>query len=118
MINVEDIILDPDFQQSLTLKRQSGSFVNGEWTLGTAVLSTIKGSWQKAKADELSLDTKGEVPEELRKLITTTQINVDNETNTSDRIIDGTQQYKVIMVDRWEYNGFYRAYATFEEDAI
>ena len=116
MINVENIILDPDFQQPLMLKRQSGSFVDGEWTLGTGVISTVYGSWQKASADELSLDSKGEVQEEIRKLITTIEMKVDDAGNTSDRIIDGTRQYKVIKVDRWNYNGFYRAYATFEDN--
>lgn len=117
MIEVGDIVTDPDFAQVLTVRRASGSWVKGQWVDDTPTEFDATGSWQRVSARELVKLDMGEIKQEVRKFLTPTEIKVsENNDLQSDRIVWTYKnvRYKVIRVDDNSDYGYYRAYAMFE----
>lgn len=118
LINVSELMTDPDFAQTLTLRRTAGDYNTfGEWESETPVDSLVTGSWQKATEREIRQFDLGEIKTEVRKLLTVTEIKVsENDDKLSDRLIwaKNSGRYKVLKVTDNSDNGFYRAFASFE----
>lgn len=118
MINVSELMTDLDFVQTLTLRRTTGGYNQyGEWESDASVDSPITGSWQRASERELIQLDLGDVKQEVRKLLTKTQVFVaENDNKLSDRIIwpKTGGRYKIVRLSDNSDYGFYRAYATFE----
>jgi hypothetical protein len=115
LLNVSEVVTCPKFAQTLTVRRTSGSWVKGVWVSDTPSEFTSKGSWQKVTARELAQIGMGEIKQEVRKLLTPTEIQVSqNNDQQSDRIIWKSGRYKVLRVDDNSDYGYYRAYASFE----
>lgn len=117
LLNVSDVVSDPDVARTLTVRRVSGSWIQGKWINGTPSEFTAKGSWQRVTPRELAQLDMGEIKQEVRKFLTTTEIKVSEDNDLqSDRIIwtEKSARYKVIRVDDNDDYGFYRAYAAYE----
>mgnify|MGYP001592776294 CR=1 FL=1 len=118
LINVSELMTDPDFAQTLTLRRTEGSFNDyGEWESSTPVDSSVTGAWQKVTERDLAQLDLGEIKQEVRRFLTVTEIKVsEDDDKLSDRIIWAKNggRYKVLKVTDNSDNGFYRAYASFE----
>jgi len=116
MLDVSNIVTDPLFAQTLIVRRTTGSLNEyGEWVAGTPSDTTVIGSFQKATELELVQMAFGETQQEIRKLLTPTEIKVSEADDTqSDRIIWRGKRYKVIKITDDQDYGFYRAFAAFE----
>ncbi len=117
LIDVSELMTDPDFAQTLTIRRTTGEWVKGAWVNDAPTEFPAVGSWQKVSARELVQLDMGEIKQEVRKLLTTTEILVSQDNDTqSDRIVwtNKNVRYKVLRVDDNRDNGYYRAYAAFE----
>lgn len=116
MINVADIITDPMFAQTMTVRRAAGSFNEyGEWVGGTSSEFTCIGSFQKATDLDLAQLDVGEIKTEIRKLLTPTEIKVSiPDDSQSDRIIWRGRRFKVIRVSDNQDYGFFRAFCAYE----
>jgi hypothetical protein len=116
MIDVGDIVEDPDFAETLVVRRTTGAYDEyGRWSSNTPTEFDVKGSWQRVSAKELVQVGIGEIKQEVRKLLTTTSMLIsESDANLSDRIIDGSDRYKVIYIDDNSNFGFVRSYAAFE----
>jgi len=116
MLNVSQIVTDPLFSQTMTVRRTTGSFNQyGEWVLGTPSEFTVTGCFQKATELELAQMAFGETQKEIRKLLTPTELKVSEADDTqSDRIIWRGRRFKVIKVTDNQDYGFYRAFAAYE----
>ncbi len=116
LVNVSSVLLSPKFRQTLTIRSTTGSRNEyGEWEDGTPTETTAKGSFQRVSERELAQLDFGDVKQEIRKLLTPTEINVSQNTDAqSDRIIWNGKRYRVLRVTDDSDNGFYRAFCAFE----
>lgn len=116
MINVADIVVDPDFAQTLTVRRTTGAYDDkGRWSSSAPSEFSAVGSWQRVTAKELAQLGLGEIKQETRKLLTVENIlTSEDDDKLSDRIIDGTKRYKVIKIDDNSNFGYIRNYAVYE----
>lgn len=117
MINVSEIVTDPDFAQTVTVKRNTGGDYNddGTWVNGSDSEFTVTGSLQKVTERDIKENQLGEVRDEMRKLLTPTEIKEAQGDNISDRFTWNGKTYKVIKVgDNSDY-GYYRAFGVLEK---
>jgi len=116
LITVEELLTDPDFAQTLTLRRNAGAYNDyGEWVSSGNTDSSVVGAWQKATEKELVQIGLGEIKQEMRKFLTTTEIKIsESDDKLSDRLIWNSKRYKVLKVGDNKDNGYYRAFAAFE----
>lgn len=112
MIEINEIIDDPDFAQTFTVYRSSGDFVNGRWVETTTEVS-LEGVILPASAKELN-----QLPEADRltgsiSIYSKSQLYLtsNDEQRTSDKILWKEQQWKLISVENYSDFGFYHAMA-------
>lgn len=117
MINVEEIVNDPDFAQPFTILRSTGSFQRGGW-VDTKAQVPMYGSIQVAKEKELHTLPEGDrvsgaMSFHSQQPIYETQANVPEPSQTISRISDlitwRGQPFRIVKVFPWEDFGFYKA---------
>lgn len=114
MINVQEIITDPDFCQTFTVSRSSGDFGKGGWAESTPTTITMIGVVTVANEKDMQ-----QVPEADRVMgammfhsteaIYTTRAK--DTPATSDKIQWRGEWYRVAKVWPLVDYGFYKAYA-------
>lgn len=118
LVNLERVVLSPRFAQTVTVRRTTGEYNDyGEWESNAPSEFSATGSFQRVTEKELALLGFGEVKQEVRKLLTPTEIKVsEDDDKLSDRLIWSGKRYKVLKVtDDVDY-GFYRAIGSYEGD--
>ena len=114
MIDVSEIINDPDFCQSFTVYRDSGSWIEGRWVSSTSTLS-MSGVISVASAKELNQVPEGDRVEGAIVIHTTDQIyatRAASPAGISDKIEWNGELYKIIQMYPYSDYGFYKAIAT------
>jgi len=126
MINVSELITDPDFAKKYQVKRKIGEWVSGRFKEVSNKTIDFIGVVQPASTDDLE-----EIPEADRvksvtkffcrppkKLYMSEGVESDeiSEPSESDRVIYDTiiykgEEYKIIKVADWSDNGYIRAFA-------
>lgn len=116
MLNMSPTVTAPFCAQTMTVRRAAGSYNEyGEWVSATASEFTVTGSFQKATELELAQMGIGEAKQEVRKLLTPTEIKVSEPDDTnSDRIIWRGKRYKAIKITDDQDYGFFRVFASYE----
>lgn len=116
MVNIEELITDPDFAQQYYIYRKSG----GQWIEGNFVQSEIRLSYEGFVGAATSRDIN-QVAEADRvtgmvvfystpdKMIYTTRKNDSEGTGTSDEILWHNERYKVINAFDYQDYGFVKA---------
>lgn len=111
MIDVSEIIDDPDFVQIFKLYRITGQFVNGRWVEDAKQELTRRGVIVPAGSKTLR-----QLPEADRIIaaidVYTKEImyltsNAENQARTSDQILWKGDLYKLLSVDDYSDHGFY-----------
>lgn len=83
------------------IRKDTGSYVNGEWVNGSDIIVPIKAVIQNANPDDLILLPEGTRTTEAVKIHTTSTINTVSEVGETD-------------ADQFDYNGSrYRVYDVF-----
>ena len=114
MINVGELIHDPDFVQAFTVYRRSGDFVNGVWTGDTSEELTMLGVVTVMRATELRMVPEGDrisggMNFHSRDPIYPTRVGEYQ--GTSDQILWRGSLYRVLNVAPYEDYGYYKASA-------
>lgn len=111
MINVSEIVTDPDFAQTLTIQRSAGRFASGGFVNTTTSLNAA-GVVVVAAEEDLEQIGEGDRVVGAMEFYTTVPIY---ETRTgakeglSDVIAWNGQQYRLAKVWPWRDYGYYRA---------
>lgn len=116
MINLSEIVVDPDFAQEFSILRSNG----GSWQLGKWVNATITvptfGIIQPSTPEELEQvpegdRVKGALSFHSETVLFETHTNAPNDPNAgiSDIIAWRGQSYRLIKVFPWEDFGYYKA---------
>lgn len=120
MIDVSELITDPDFCINYTIERSSGGvWTNGLYSETTETIETqgiiqpydTRNTEYSANGDQIT----GDIKIWNKKIIYTTRETTEDETTTdatSDVVIWQGERYKVHDVKYWNYHGYYSAIGT------
>jgi len=114
MIDVSEVLNDPDFCQSWVVRRSSGTWVNGVWTENAPELVDMSGVTNPATNKDLMMVPEGDRITELRTFYSTETIfttRSGEEEGTSDQIEYKGELFRVIATkDHMDY-GYNKAIA-------
>ena len=112
MINVAEIVTDPDLAQVFTVKRESGGeFGEGGWIPGTTTEIPMTGPVILSSPDELEQLPAGDRVKSANAFYATVPIYRTRDGALSDIITWQGEDFKVLQVyDRSSY-GYYKAVA-------
>jgi hypothetical protein len=112
MINVRELITDPDFSQKFTVYRSSGEFVNGRWVETHTEVSMV-GVIIPASAKELNMLPEADRVVGTISIYTKTPLYItsNDRQGTSDKILWKGDLWKLISVNNYSDFGFYKGIA-------
>lgn len=112
LINVGEVVVDPDLAQPFTILRSAGIFVNGVWKSTETKLQTI-GVISVASEGEVNMLPEGDVILGARVFHTDQPIFKTQEgKGSSDILIWRDQKYRVLRVAQYQDYGYWRAIAS------
>lgn len=114
MINVAELMTDPDFVKPLVIKRFTGGFVTeGEYAQSAPKPLRIMGSIQHpSPADRARFATEGERNTAIIKIYSGEKLqDTDGEGRQSDVITWNYEDYRVFECRPWSDNGYWLAFA-------
>jgi len=113
MIQVGDIVNDPDFAQpgGVTIIRTRGSFVAGGWRANAPISIQSSGTIVPAEAEALEQVPEGDRVSGSLQFLTTDPIyeTLESLGAISDKVDWNGQTYRVQSVTPWKDFGFYSA---------
>lgn len=115
MIDISEIVNDPDFAQSFSVLRSVGSFDgNGKWSMGTPATLSRYGVIQPSKQNDIVLYVpEGERIGEMITVYCSQDILMSDAKNQQSDIIvksDGAK-YRVAYSKPWQQHGYWFAIA-------
>jgi hypothetical protein len=108
MINVAEVVNDPDFAQAFTIVRDAGSWVSGNWISNTTNISAY-GVIQSPTGDELEQIPEADRVKGNATFHSSQEIFETNTTGISDTITWHGNTYKIVKVYDWADFGYYKA---------
>jgi hypothetical protein len=113
VIDVAELMDDPDFCQPFQVRRPSGSFDEGEWIQGPPEVINMVGIIQPAKADDvLKLAPEGTRPSNWISVYCGQELRIDDtDTKRSDLILWRGAVYRVMARKPWVDFGFWQVIA-------
>lgn len=113
MIDVAELMRDPDFAQPFQIERAAGAFANeGEWSQTTTTIDMV-GIVQPAKReDTLALLPEGARLGNMIVVFCDQELRIeDADTKRSDVIVWRGSPYRVIASKPWVDHGFWQVWA-------
>lgn len=116
MLDVSQIVVDPDFVQSFTVYREAGSWSGGRWA-STETAIAMTGTVTVAKPQELVQVPEADRTTGVMVFYSTQPIFITRSDSTkavegtSDQIAWNGDRYRVSMVAPWKDYGYYKALA-------
>ncbi len=114
MIDVSELMKDPDFVQPLVLKRFAGGFaVEGEYAQGVPKPIRILGAIQHpSSSDRARFAAEGERNTAIIKIYCGEKLqDTDGDGKQSDVITWHCEDYRVFECRPWRDNGYWQAFA-------
>ncbi len=111
MINVGFILSNPDFSQSITLQRQTGSYIDGRWTPSTPTTITLTGAITIPSETDMEQMPEGDRQKGLICVYSTQPLELTNPSGTADQVYwnrDGNW-YRVSRLFPFGDYGYYKA---------
>jgi hypothetical protein len=122
MIDVSDLIEDPDFAFPYTVVRRTGTWVDGRFVVSdTPDRLSYYGAVQAASTRDIQQLGIGDNETGVMKFfcrqpkdiyLTSNFDDTDESAQVSDEIEFGGSLYKVLQVSPWQQNGWTRAFAS------
>ena len=112
MINVSELIHDPDFCTTFILRHRSGTWVDGRFQT-TATDSMVTGVVRPANGKELELLPEGDRMKDVKVFYTWEKVQLSEDENASDEFIWQGGRYKALQVQDWSAHGFYETMASY-----
>lgn len=113
MIDVSELMTDPDFVQTFRVRRMGGTFENeGEFTIEANNTVTMVGAVQPANGGEKAqFQPQGDQHKALIKVYCGKRLRKADGLIQSDIIAHCGADYKVIECVPWGHNGYWKAIA-------
>lgn len=113
MINVSELINDPDFAQTFTVTRTTGAWVEGNFTQAIPTTLNIIGIIQPMNTNDMVQLPEGDAIKGAINIYSLTPINTTSQTPSavSDQVTWKGEQYKIIQTQNYSDWGYYKASA-------
>lgn len=112
MIDVSELMTDPDFAREITVQRPTLTVANEGQASYTYETTKMLGIVQPASMREVEMLPEGD---RLKDVISVWSACLLKATNADDAeadiIVVGTHHYRVIKSESWPENGYYRVFA-------
>ncbi len=125
MIDVSELITDPDFAAPYTVYRRTGKWVKGRFTVSEPEVLKYYGAVQPASEREIQQLHIGDSEQGVMKFFTRKPNDLyitrefsesdNDDAQVSDEIKFNGRMYKVLKVMPWHHGGWCRAYASLKE---
>jgi len=121
MIDVSELITDPDFAAPYTVYRRTGEWVRGRFSVSEPQTMQYYGAVQPATTRELDQLEIGDNEHGVMKFFTRQPYDIyvthdftedDTSIQISDEIEFRGLRYKVLQVMPWQHGGWTRAFAS------
>jgi hypothetical protein len=122
LVDVSELIEDPDFASEYTVLRRTGKWVDGRFEAGEPEQLLYYGAVQPATVRDLAQLAIGDNEtgvmkffcKEPKKLFLTHPFDEGDETSAqvSDEILFRGRLYKVLQISPWQHHGWTRAFAS------
>lgn len=124
MIDVSELITDPDFAVHYTVYRRTGKWVKGRFEVSEPEILNFYGAVQPASVREIQQLHIGDSEHGIMKFFTrkpndifiTKEFSESEEIQISDEIEFDGRIYKVLQVMPWHHGGWCSAFASLKED--
>lgn len=114
MINVSEILNDPDLTQSFIVHRKSGTWIDGRF-VQTETDLTFWGVVENANPKEMFQVPEGDKISGMVKFYSTSEMFTTREEGTSDEIEFRGDRYRVLTVNDWSNFGYFCAIGVYME---
>jgi len=112
MIEISDLLEDPDFAQGFTIRRQTGSFTEGDFSTVDTVIPAVGVIQPASSQDVLTFAPEGERQGNWITIYCKQEIRQgDGQDIFSDVIVWQGSYFRVAQAKHWETQGYYRAWA-------
>ncbi len=112
MIDVSELIHDPDFCTTFILRHKTGDWVDGIFET-TATDTSVTGVVRPATGKEIELLPEGDRMKDVKVFYTWEKVQLAEDENASDEFIWEGGRYKALRVSDWKAHGFYETMASF-----
>lgn len=124
MIDVSELIADPDFAMPYEVHRRTGKWVKGRFEVSEPEILNFYGAVQPAEVREIRQLHIGDSEYGVMKFFTrkpndlyiTRELSESEDIQISDEIKFDGRIYKVLKVMPWHHGGWCRAFASLKED--
>lgn len=113
MIDVSEILNDPDMCESFIILRPSGQFAAGGYQQNTPKQMAAYGAVRNTSGEEMDMVPEGDRNRELISIRTVTQMFLTSEDSsaTSDMVIFQGFQYRLVTLKNYSSQGYWFAIA-------
>lgn len=113
MIDVSELMTDPDFARAFQVRRMTGSYANeGEWSETATTLNKTGVIQPATSEDAINFLPEGERQKNLIRIWCAEEIRMgDGDGKCSDEVIVDGQYYRVAFSKPWGANGYWFAIA-------
>ena len=113
MINVAELMRDPDIAQPFQVERAGGAFDEGEWVPTAPVVLNLVGIVQPAKReDQLAILPEGTRLGNVIVVYSDQELRIDNaQSERSDVALWHGNPYRVIAAKHWADHGYWQVWA-------
>jgi hypothetical protein len=123
VIDVSELITDPDFACPYSVNRRTGQWVKGRFVVSEPQVLNFYGAVQPATVRELEQMAIGDNEHGVMKFFTrkpndiyiTREFSETTDIQISDEIEFRGSLYKVLQVMPWQHGGWTRAFASLKE---
>lgn len=110
LVDVSELMTDPDFVETVTLRRPTIHFANEGEAISSYEDTSFVASVQPAKAEEIAALPEGERGSgQVYRIYTATELRMsDGKTDVSDVLVYGGKELRVIGQEPWGANGYFK----------
>jgi hypothetical protein len=108
-LNVGKVLSNPQFTQSFTVYRKSGSWVEGTWVPSEDILN-FTGVVTACNPKDLVQVPEGDRIVGLMCFHSTKEMYTTNTNGTSDEIVWNEERYRISSIVPWSDFGYYKAF--------
>ena len=111
MIEISELLADPDFTAPVTLYRSEGEWKNGKFISGETPV-VVMGSVQPADDEDVVMTPQGDQIQCDMLLYTASPVYVTREKGVSDEMEWRGERYRIMGVEEWTNYGYNKAKCT------
>ena len=114
MIDVSQLITDPDFCEPFVIRRRVGKWEAGRF-VATPEDTAVNGSVEPTSGDDLEQVPEGDRVSGMMTFYVKQPIYLSQDKQQSDEILCRGKTYKAVQIQDWSRHGFYKVIASLVE---